>query len=183
MTKAIITEQYLTDIANAIRSKIGTTNAYKPSEMSNAIQSIGASDENFVDVIERTITAVDNNKIVTIGDYALLKCIQLSSVNVPSVKTIKTYAFFNCYSLPMINLPVVESISSYVFAYCSKLTKVILGASKVCTLENTNAFSNTPIASGTGYVYVPDNLVESYKTATNWVTYANQIKGISELGE
>ena len=39
----------------------------------------------------------------------------------------------------------------------------------------------TPIANGNGYIYVPDADVETYKTATNWSTYANQIKGLSEL--
>ncbi len=51
----------------------------------------------------------------------------------------------------------------------------------VPTLSNSNAFANTPIAQGTGYIYVPDNLVASFKTATNWSTYASQIKGVSEL--
>ena len=51
----------------------------------------------------------------------------------------------------------------------------------MCTLANTNAFTNTPIESGTGYIYVLDELVDSYKSATNWSTYAEQIKPISEL--
>ena len=42
-------------------------------------------------------------------------------------------------------------------------------------------FYNTAIENGTGYIYVPDSLVDSYKTATNWSTYASQIKPISEL--
>ena len=33
------------------------------------------------------------------------------------------------------------------------------------------------------YFYVPDNLVDSYKAATNWSTYANQIRPISELSD
>lgn len=47
--------------------------------------------------------------------------------------------------------------------------------------KGTNAFTGTKIASGTGYVYVPDELVEEYKVATNWSTFANQIKPLSEL--
>ena len=33
------------------------------------------------------------------------------------------------------------------------------------------------------YFYVPDNLVDSYKAATNWSTYAAQIRPISELAD
>ena len=47
----------------------------------------------------------------------------------------------------------------------------------------TNAFGNTPIGKGAGHVYVPDELVDAYKTATNWVAFADQIKPISELEE
>ena len=50
-----------------------------------------------------------------------------------------------------------------------------------CTLSNANVFTGTPIASGTGFIYVPDEAVETYKTATNWNTYASQIKGLSEI--
>ena len=74
------------------------------------------------------------------------------------------------------------SIGSSAFYNCSALTEVIIRTtSKVCTLSNKNAFTSTPIASGTGYIYVPDDLVSSYKSATNWRTYANQIKGLSNL--
>jgi hypothetical protein len=58
---------------------------------------------------------------------------------------------------------------------------IIRNSTTLATLGSTNAFSNTPIASGTGYIYVPDDLVDRYKQATNWSTYASQIKGISEL--
>ena len=44
MTKVAITEQYLTDIANAIRSKTGMSSAtYYPSEMADAIMTISGS--------------------------------------------------------------------------------------------------------------------------------------------
>lgn len=47
MTKVAVTEQYLTNIANAIRAKNGSSDTYTPSEMSTAIANIpsgGSSD-------------------------------------------------------------------------------------------------------------------------------------------
>ena len=74
------------------------------------------------------------------------------------------------------------SIGASGFINCTTLTAVIIRKSdSICTLTNINAFSGTPIASGTGYIYVPNDLVDSYKAATNWSTYATQIKPISEL--
>jgi hypothetical protein len=55
--------------------------------------------------------------------------------------------------------------------------------SKICTLSNSNAFKNTAIANKVGYIYVPDELIEQYKTATNWSVYASQIKPLSAYTE
>ena len=64
-----------------------------------------------------------------------------------------------------------------------QLHTLIIRTPAVCKMSFADNFANTPIASGEGYVYVPDELVEQYKVATNWTTYANQIKPISELPE
>ena len=41
MSKALITEQYLSDIADSIRNKLGVNTAYTPAQMASAIDSIG----------------------------------------------------------------------------------------------------------------------------------------------
>ena len=43
MSKVMITESYLEDIADAIRSKNGSSNTYKPSQMSTAISNLGGA--------------------------------------------------------------------------------------------------------------------------------------------
>ena len=48
------------------------------------------------------------------------------------------------------------------------------------TLKNISAFNSTPIKSGTGYIYVPMSLVDTYKSATNWSTFANQFRAIED---
>ena len=50
----------------------------------------------------------------------------------------------------------------------------------MATLGGKGAFNMSPIASGTGYIYVPAALVDSYKAASNWSTYANQIRAIED---
>ena len=51
------------------------------------------------------------------------------------------------------------------------------------TLSASNAFGNSAIAKGTGYIYVPYALLEQYKVATNWATYANQFRAIEDYPE
>ena len=60
------------------------------------------------------------------------------------------------------------------FAYCKLLDTLILrNSSRIVSLGNKNAFTGTPIEKGTGYIYVPAALIDEYKTATNWTTFAN----------
>ena len=69
--------------------------------------------------------------------------------------------------------------SSYMF-WNAKFTKLIINKPYVFPI-NSNDLTGTTITKGTGYVYVPDDMVETYKSATNWSAYADQIKGMSEL--
>lgn len=105
----------------------------------------------------------------------------LSSVVLPKTLTTVGYgAFSYCTSLSEITLPSsITRIGEGSFINTNLSTLVCL-ATTPPTLENV-AFSNTPIASGTGFIYVPDASVADYKAATNWAQYASQIKPMSEL--
>jgi hypothetical protein len=73
------------------------------------------------------------------------------------------------------------SIGDYAFSNCAALTVLILRSETMCTLSATTVFNNTPIKSGgTGFIYVPRALVDSYKAATNWSTYASQFRAIED---
>lgn len=100
-----------------------------------------------------------------------------------TVIEIQQAAFRACYDLERVEFTQKVTLVNTAFYYCSALTKVILRSESVCVLKQTGAFSYMPIEDGTGYIYVPDNLVDSYKIATNWSRYADQIKPISELEE
>ena len=126
-----------------------------------------------------SLTTVNLPECTSIGEYAFKYCTNLTTIDLPECSSIGNAAFMDCISLTTIDLPECTSIES-AFNNCASLTTIILSNNQVVTLEKY-AFNNTPISSGTGYIYVPDNLVDSYKTATNWSTYANQIKPISEL--
>ena len=80
----------------------------------------------------------------------------------------------------MADFPSATSIGNNAFNGCTKLTSLILRSETMATLSSTGALSGTPIASGTGYIYVPAALVDSYKAASNWSTYANQIRAIED---
>lgn len=160
-----------------------TPSMFQSTEIANAnfplVTSIGDSAFNSCD----KLTNVNFPLVESIGGSAFYYCIKITTVDFPLVTSIKNGAFNSCRNLTIANFSKATSVGTTAFSGCSNLNQLIIGTEQttVCTLSNANALANTPIASGTGYIYVPDDLVDSYKTATNWATYANQIKGISEL--
>lgn len=96
---------------------------------------------------------------------------------------INTDSMFNGYGGKTLDIsPIVNGqskSSSYMF-WNAKFTKLIINKPYVFPI-NSNDLKGTTIEKATGYVYVPDDMVDTYKSATNWSTYASQIKGMSEL--
>ena len=140
----------------------------------------GKADTRFKALVEGTLAEVNDNTITSIRDYAFRSCNKLTSVDFPLVTSISNYAFYGCSSLTSVDFPLVTSIGQSAFYNDSKLTSVIIRTGQVCRLLAANALSNTPIASGTGYIYVPSALIEDYKVATNWSTYAAQFRALEE---
>ena len=142
--------------------------------------------------------------VTIIEENAFYQCSSMALSELPSGLTkIQPYGFYNCVEATFPSIPSgVTTITNYSFKYCEALedlviegaittvgTQAFYGCLKLKHLRlpnvtkapslTANAFQNTPIASGTGYIYVPDSLVDSFKSATNWSTYANQIVAIS----
>lgn len=160
-------------------------------------------DSVFNSIIDKTITTFENDIVTSISDYRFFSCEELATVDIPNVLYIGKFAFDNCIKLSTVNLPNVETLGAYAFDDCeslsviklSKINNIANGVFNGCRslvkliIENDEAvikigsvtLTDTPIASGTGYVYVPDALKDKYKEDASWKAYANSIKGLSEL--
>lgn len=122
-------------------------------------------------------------KCENLGGYAFYNNTSLKVIDFPKLTAVPGNGFRQCTSATKANLPCCTSIAANGFLKDTALTTVILRSNKVCTLANVNAFNDTPIASGTGYVYVPSALVDSYKSASSWSTYASQFRAIEDYPE
>ena len=121
--------------------------------------------------------------IVKLDDAATFYgCSALKDVDLPNFETGgREHQYVGCTSLRILRLPKFRgTIGQLWFQNCSALIALVLGSEAICSLGTTNAFTNSPIASGTGYIYVPRALVDTYKAATNWSTYASQFRVLED---
>lgn len=117
----------------------------------------------------------------TIGDRCFNIAKSLTSANLPLVTALPADAFRNS-TIRTADFAAVTNINRTAFTDCKNLETLIIRTPSVCVISDISvALRGSKIAAGTGYIYVPDNLVDSYKAATNWVALANQIKPISAL--
>ena len=130
-----------------------------------------------------SLQTVNLPNVTSIPDQAFRACTQLVQLNEPKATTLGSYTLYTCGKLAKADFSALTYINAQAFGYCSVLEALILRSATVATLANTNAFSNTPIAKGTGFVYVPAALVEQYKKAAQWSTYAAQIRAIEDFPE
>ena len=128
----------------------------------------------------KSLSSVDLKSVTTIGEYGLCNCYSLSSVDLKSVTTIGEYGLCNCYSLSSVDLKSVTTIGRYGLYGCESLSALIMRGSTICALSHSDAFSASGISLNKGFIYVPSDLVESYKTATNWSVYASQFRALED---
>lgn len=127
-----------------------------------------------------SLRVVNLPKATSIGHTCFMDCVSLASVNAPLATSIGDSAFSYCNLLERIDFPSLTSIAGSAFNYCTNLKILILRSASVATLSNTNALIATAISGKKGYIYVPAALVDEYKAATNWTTYAGQFRALED---
>lgn len=150
------------------------------------------------------LKSVSFPNVTSAGEYAFQSC-RLVEVELPLLATVPNGCFRYNYSikkgtfqsatsigenafrsdssLQQLDFSVCTTIYQLAFISCTKMDVFIIRNPTVATLKSSNAFSATPISSGTGYIYVPASLVDAYKAATNWSTYASRIRAIEDYPE
>ena len=181
-------------------TKIGYSAFYERSNLTSI--TIGDSvtsieDEAFNGCSSLTSVTIGDS-VTTIGHHAFYSCTSLTSLTIgDSVTTIGKSAFYGCSSLTSITIPdSVTTIDHDAFSACSSLTSVTIGDSVTSignyAFENCRSLTSvyckavTPPAGGndmfysiasSGKIYVPQESVEAYKSATGWSQYAFGIVG------
>ena len=116
--------------------------------------------------------------VTSIGNLAFVYCTGLTSITIPnSVTSIGSDAFNGCKGLTSVTIGnSVTSIGDSAFGGCTGLTEIDFSThNAVPTLAGTGVFGNT---SSNLIIKVPLSLLDEWKAATNWATYADKIVGV-----
>lgn len=187
---------------DAVRAKTGSTELITSGELAGKISGIDGAFVPEASIIDRTVTNVSHDTVLTVGDSAFSYCYDLVSVSFPNATTVGSSAFDGCNSLVSVNLPKATVLSGFAFRYCTRLVSldlpcaesmgtdccygctsletIILRSETVCQIKSDTFSNGALITTGTGYAYVPAALVDAYKVAENWSTYASQIRAIED---
>lgn len=122
-----------------------------------------------------TITIPDTVEDFNVGgifkDCYSLRTIKLSE----NLKSIPQITFEYCFSLESITIPSsVTSIENNVFNGCRSLAEIHMKSLKPPTLQSSTLIDTCAFDC---VIYVPEEAVEEYKKATNWIALASRIKG------
>lgn len=132
------------------------------------------------------LTSISLPNVVVIGSNAFQEC-ALTTITLPKVANIWGLAFSHNTGLTTVTIGdrLVE-LQGSAFRYCTALTSVTINSTTPPDITNVSVdnmatqgpFANTPIDGGNGYIYVPAQSVNAYKTAQYWSYYASHIQAI-----
>ena len=114
------------------------------------------------------------------GPQAFNGCSNLRDLAFSNVANVLGYEKYkNCTQLNSILVKsTVSVLAENAFNGCSNLKTVIMQSASVVPLNSTACFANT---HSDIKFYVPENLVNSYKTAQNWSFYSDKIYPLQDL--
>lgn len=98
----------------------------------------------------------------------------------PKVKSGTTYSFYDCTYLSIVDIDGGEGLNVGFMSNATSLKAFVIRSSTMAENKSSSSFNNSGITKKTGYIYVPRNLVDAYKVATNWSTYASQFRALED---
>ena len=190
--KMLVTKDYLTNIANSIRNKVGGNTKYKPEEMSGAIDNIVTIyAPRFISFREykgveldaelSTLDTSNMNTMATMFYYCNgLRNLNVSNFNTSNVTNMR-YMFYACSNITNLDLSNFNTNNvtdmSYMFANCEALLML--------DIRNFN-FSNVTTFTGM-FNSVPNNceIIVADDVAKRWIiskfSQLTNVKTIAEL--
>lgn len=126
------------------------------------------------------VIEVNFPKLQSVGYRSLNGLVSVQTMVFPSVTTIKaSNCAENLTLLSKLDFHILNTLHGSAFVNCTNLNTLIIRTPTLCNLTS----NLTLFADGTGYIYVPQALIEDYKVATNWSVFTDQFRAIEDYPE
>lgn len=122
-------------------------------------------------LIENTLETFEENGVTSLPSSALRYNKGLKKVVFPAVTSLGNYSFATCTNLEEADFSALNSIPSSCFSNDSKLKHLILRKSSRINISGRNSLEGTKIVAYDGAVYVPSDLLATYKADSKWKNY------------
>ena len=167
---------------DAIRAKTGKTDLIKSGDMAAEIESIKSGNKlnDFLKGSIAEISEEDTKGLTTIKAYRFAYVEGIEKAVFKELTAIPQNGFYYTKTVApdgILDFHAITSIAARGFMN-GYFHRLIIRTPTVCTLSNVSGFT----LSGSGhYLYVPRELVENYKNATNWSSVIGDPNKITEV--
>lgn len=121
------------------------------------------------------LTTVDLPNATSIGYSAFSGCSGLITIDLPNATSIDNATFQDCSALTSVDFSNIASIGAYAFQRDYELKTIFLRSKTMCTCVGD------PSLNSSVTIYVPESLINSYKTATYWSKYSSNFKTLESI--
>lgn len=181
----LIKEETLISIADAIRQGTGSTEPILTEDMAQGVTSAyDAGRKLFTGRIDNTLVKVTADELVgamSINSHAFFNASNLQDIEIPKgIYALNPYCFANSNAnqskLKKVTLTEshVNYIGDYIFNNCNRLVAFCLQKHTKTPSVSSKVFGTT---NDFAKIIVSNAMVETFKTATNWVNLAYRIVG------
>lgn len=142
----------------------------------NKVEAIGTNSFN-----ASLIEEICCRKLTSLGSQCLIGCNKLKKCYIP----LGIFSGAMCISSTSLEYLCVQA-RDYVSGNSLNIKNdlnakmIVLNCLKLVTCSSIANFPSYALTEGECYFYVPSSLVETYKTATNWSTYADRFRAIED---
>ena len=126
-----------------------------------------------------SLESVNMPLLRTVGERAFIQS-GLKRAVFPNLSSVSQYAFAACLNMEYADLNGGGQFRSSAFQECVALKALVIRNTTVVTTMDWDALYDSNIEDGDGYIYVYRTMLDRYKSATNWVRYADKFRAIED---
>lgn len=178
---AVTVHDKMTELADAVRSESKCQDKLSIDRMISEVHKIPSVIINDLFSTDSSITdIVYTGSLIRINNaFSYMPC--LTSATLTSIQRLPQGTFNNSKQLKKVDLGAdCSMIESMAFWNCDAFDTLILRRTASVCYISTNAFTGTPIESGTGYIYVYEAMLAEYETDSTYVEMGIKFRTIED---